>query len=63
MTYVLLHESTHVVDKSCGITADTNTPLIADTWTGKKSWSHNWVLGCGKDIFLGRIAARIRPGR
>jgi hypothetical protein len=34
LTYVLLHESTHIVDKSCGITTATENPFTADIWTG-----------------------------
>jgi hypothetical protein len=36
LTYVLLHESTHVVDKSCGITADLHSPFVAGIWTSQK---------------------------
>jgi hypothetical protein len=36
LTYVLLHESTHVVDKSCGITADPHSPFVAGIWTSQK---------------------------
>jgi hypothetical protein len=37
LTYVLLHESTHVVDKSCGITADSNSGFTANIWASRKS--------------------------
>ncbi len=36
LTYVLLHESTHVVDKSCGITTDPHSPFTAGIWTSQK---------------------------
>jgi hypothetical protein len=36
LTYVLLHESTHVMDKSCGITADPHSRFTADIWTSQK---------------------------
>ncbi len=36
LTYVLLHESTHVVDKSCGITTEPRNPFTAGIWTGQK---------------------------
>ena len=36
LTYVLLHESTHVVDKSCGITTEPRSPFTAGIWTSQK---------------------------
>jgi hypothetical protein len=36
LTYVLLHESTHVVDKSCGITTDPHSPFVASIWASQK---------------------------
>jgi len=36
LTYVLLHESTHVVDKTCGITADPQSRFTVNIWTGYK---------------------------
>jgi hypothetical protein len=36
LTYVLLHESTHVMDKSCGITAEPRSGFVAGIWTGQK---------------------------
>jgi hypothetical protein len=36
LTYVLLHESTHVMDKSCGITEDPHSRFTADIWAGQK---------------------------
>ncbi len=36
LTYVLLHESTHVVDKSCGITAEPHNPFTAGIWVSQK---------------------------
>jgi hypothetical protein len=36
LTYVLLHESTHVVDKSCGITAAPHSRFTADIWESQK---------------------------
>jgi hypothetical protein len=37
LTYILLHESTHVVDKSCGITTDPHSRFTADIWVSQKS--------------------------
>jgi hypothetical protein len=37
LTYVLLHEATHVVDKSCGITATRGNPFTASIWTGPRT--------------------------
>ncbi len=36
LTYVLLHESTHVVDNSCGITAEPHSPFTAGIWASQK---------------------------
>jgi hypothetical protein len=36
LTYVLLHESTHVVDKSCGITTEPHNRFDAGIWTSQK---------------------------
>ena len=36
LTYVLLHESTHVVDKSCGITTAPHSPFTAGIWVSQK---------------------------
>lgn len=37
LTYVLLHESTHVVDMSCGITAKPGSRFVAGIWTGERT--------------------------
>jgi hypothetical protein len=37
LTYVLLHESTHVMDKNCGITEDPRSRFTADIWASQKS--------------------------
>lgn len=37
LTYVLLHESTHVVDMSCGITAKPGSRFVAGIWSGEKA--------------------------
>ena len=36
LTYVLLHESTHVMDKSCGITAEPGSQFVTGIWTNQK---------------------------
>jgi hypothetical protein len=36
LTYVLLHESTHVMDKGCGITTDPRSRFVAGIWTSQK---------------------------
>jgi hypothetical protein len=36
LTYVLLHESTHVVDKTCGITTDPHSPFTTGIWVSQK---------------------------
>jgi len=36
LTYVLLHESAHVVDNSCGITANPRSRFVADIWASQK---------------------------
>jgi hypothetical protein len=36
LTYVLLHESTHVVDKSCGITTDPHSRFTGGIWTSQR---------------------------
>ncbi len=36
LTYVLLHESTHVMDKSCGITTEPHSPFTVGIWTSQK---------------------------
>lgn len=36
LTYVMLHESSHVVDKSCGITTDPQSRFVAGIWIGQK---------------------------
>jgi hypothetical protein len=33
LTYVLLHESSHVLDKGCGITSDLHSGFVAGIWT------------------------------
>ncbi len=37
LTYVLLHESTHVMDKNCGITAAPHSRFTADIWASQQS--------------------------
>jgi hypothetical protein len=34
LTYILLHESTHVLDKGCGITSDLHNRFVAGIWSG-----------------------------
>ena len=36
LTYVLLHESSHVLDKGCGITADPHSRFTNGIWSSKK---------------------------
>jgi hypothetical protein len=37
LTYILLHETSHVVDQGCSITSDPNSPFVAGIWTtGRK---------------------------
>jgi hypothetical protein len=36
LTYVLLHESAHAVDRTCGITADPHSRFTAGIWTSYK---------------------------
>ena len=36
LTYVLLHESTHVVDSACGITAEPHSQFTAGIWTAHR---------------------------
>lgn len=43
LTYVLLHESTHVVDKSCGITSQAGNRLDAGIWTGPRDLAPRWA--------------------
>ena len=38
LTYVLLHESTHVVDKSCGITADPHSRFVDGIWVSQRKF-------------------------
>jgi hypothetical protein len=35
LTYVLLHEATHVVDASIGITSKQSSPFVKDIWEGR----------------------------
>jgi len=35
LTYVLLHESTHMVDATLGLTRDLRAPLVSGTWTAR----------------------------
>jgi len=35
LTYVLLHESTHVVDATLGLTRDLGAPLVSGVWTAR----------------------------
>jgi len=35
LTYVLVHESTHVVDATLGLTRDLRVPLVSDAWTAR----------------------------
>lgn len=36
LTYVLLHESTHVMDRICGITTEPRSRFVADIWTSQR---------------------------
>jgi hypothetical protein len=36
LTYVLLHESTHVMDFACGITKKSHSPAVAGIWVNQK---------------------------
>ena len=36
LTYVLLHESTHVVDKTCGVTTEPHSRFAAGIWASQK---------------------------
>jgi len=36
LTYVLLHESTHVTDLACSVTTQPHSPFLANVWAGPK---------------------------
>lgn len=65
LTYVLLHESTHVVDKSCGITAQPGNRFDAGIWTGLRDLAPPWASSIlattyfrsGHPLAIGKAAA------
>jgi hypothetical protein len=53
LTYVLLHESSHVVDRSCGITTDPHSWFAAGIWTSNKDLVPSLAAIAPMTIFRG----------
>lgn len=51
LAYVLLHESTHVVDASCGITTDPNSKFVAGVWSGHSTFVPTYATITPKTYF------------
>lgn len=51
LTYVLLHESTHVLDISCGITADSSSRFVQDIWTSHSTLAPSLAVLALKTYF------------
>lgn len=50
--YVLLHESTHVLDRACHITSDKNSPFIANVWNGSHALSSSLASTVLNDTYF-----------
>ncbi len=53
LTYVLLHESTHVMDKTCGITADPQSRFVAGIWTSYREMAPSLAAVAPTTYFRG----------
>ena len=53
LSYVLLHESTHVVDASCGITTSPGSRFIQGIWTGHSTLAPSLAAITPKTYFRG----------
>ncbi len=53
LTYVLLHESSHVVDKGCGITASPHGKFADGIWTSLKEMTSTVAADTPKTYFRG----------
>jgi hypothetical protein len=53
LSYVLLHESTHVVDVSCGITTNPRSSFVQGIWTGHSTLAPSFAAITPKTYFRG----------